>query len=55
MKALIAAANTASLSLLGASVAYAGAPEYFKIPAKWWMLVIVILLILNLLCCWRKR
>ena len=32
MKALIAAANTASLTLLGAGVAYAGAPEYFKIP-----------------------
>jgi len=55
MKTLVAAVNAASLTALSTGVAYAGAPEYFNIPAKWWILAIVILLILNLLCCWRKR
>ena len=57
MKTLVSAVATASLSVLAADVAYAGAPDWLLgIPAKYWIDIFALLLILNLICCWwRKR
>lgn len=58
MKALVSAIAAASVTLLGAEVAHAGAPSYLvflNIPIMVWILIIVVLLILNLLCCWLKK
>jgi hypothetical protein len=56
MKALVSAITAASVTLLGAEVAHAGAPHHlFNIPLMYWILLIVVLLMLNLLCCWLKK
>ena len=56
MKTLASAVATASLSLLAADPAYAGAPDWLLgIPAKYWIDIIALLLILNLVCCWWGR
>jgi hypothetical protein len=56
MRTLVSAVATASVSLLGADVAYAGGPDWLlNIPAKYWIDIVVLLLILNLVCCWWRR
>ena len=56
MKALVSAIAAASVTLLGAEVAHAGAPhDLFGVQLMHWILIIVVLLMLNLLCCWLKK
>ena len=58
MRALVSAITAASVTLLGAEAAHAGAPAYLKfmdIPIMVWIVLIVVLLILNLLCCYLKK
>jgi hypothetical protein len=58
MKALVSAISAASVTLLGAEVAHAGAPAYLvflNMPIMVWIVIIVVLLILNLVCCWLKK